>query len=249
MSESILNKVAAVIGLGIVSVVIRFALFEYFFAKPINQINASISKQLETASRNMDAAAPPGDAGRPNFSNDTFPTDAGWGQQAFSPSAYGLRKADRSDDPGTAAHPPKIPVPPPSSWIVFSSADAAGNRLMHARLPLSAPDGTPALTIALSQPTPARGDQGGAVQISFAAITQASCGEADALALRFDTARPVRYATKGVWVDAKCRFDVPDFPHFRDAVVNAAMLFVRVAKGNAMTQEIPAPVAGLYWTP
>jgi hypothetical protein len=120
---------------------------------------------------------------------------------------------------------------------------------MHARLSLITPDGKPLLAIELSQPTPAIRDKDGAVQVSFASLTQASCGDADSLVLRFDNAAPVRYATKGVWGDARCRFGVPDFVHFRDTVINATMLFVRVGKGTALTQEIPAPVAGLNWNP
>lgn len=247
MRESILSKIMIFAALAVVSLIARIVIYEAVLAKPLGDMNKQISKQMEEAARNIDAMTPP-----PQYSTrNEFRNDAEWEESAFRQSSYTPppdMQAGQDDADKDAKKVPAL-VPPPSSWVLFASDDAGGNRIMHARLPLTAPDGTPMLIIELSQPQPAHGDDGAAAQIIFTAVTQASCTDADALVLRFDNAPAVRYPVKGVWEDAKCHFGLPGFSAFRDSVVNTSTLFVRLAKGKALTQEIPAPVSGLFWNP
>jgi hypothetical protein len=232
-----------VIGLGIASLLTRYILFEVFLAKPLADMNKHIVKQLEVAANNIDTQTYYGPE------RENFKTDAEWEKEAFSNRMYAPPQAIRPDDSDAEETKTQIPVPPSSSWILFSSIDAGGKRIMHARLPLEGPDGVPFLAIELSEPQHAIADAGGAAQISVASVKPQMCGTTDALVLRFDHAAPMRYATRGVWSEAGCGFAVPDFPQFRDAVINATMLYVRLAKGKALTQELPAPVGGLSWNP
>jgi hypothetical protein len=244
MRSSALNTVLAVVGFAALSVVARFVLFAYFFGKPLGEINKTIVSQLKTAERAMDEAGQGDDSTRGAFKND-----ADWAASTFNRRFHPHHKTDDSDASSAAGQKAEIPAVPASSWLLFADTDDDGHSILHARLALSASDGLPFLTIELSQPRHAIGDAGGAAQISFASLTQASCGDADALILRFDSRPPVRFATKGVWEGDMCRFSLPNFPKFRDGLVNAVTFSVRIAKGKALTEEIPAPVGGLNWSP
>ena len=48
MKSNILTSVMVMIGLGTLSLIVRFALFSYMFGKPINVINTTMQKQFKT---------------------------------------------------------------------------------------------------------------------------------------------------------------------------------------------------------
>ena len=245
MKSNILTSVMVMIGLGTLSLIVRFALFSYMFGKPINEINTTMQKQFKNVAREMDAAA----AAQDTSTREAFQTDEQWEAATFASGGGTRRRPAKDDDDDADAKKPPVPVVPPSSWVIFATTDANANRTMHARLVLAAQDATPFLKIEFIQPAPVFNDTGGTAQISYSRITQANCAAADGVVLRFDNGPAARYPIHGTWVDAACRIDVPDFPSFRAAMVNATTLNVRLAKGNALTEEIPAPVAGLSWPP
>jgi len=232
-----------VVGMSTFSLLARFFIFQYFLAKPISDINKSLAKNFSNAALMMQATSNEDYSTRGAYSND-----ADWAASTFNRPTY-ARRAITTDDTDDAAKKPKIPVVPASSWVVFVDSDTDSAPVMHARLSLQTNEGAPFLRIELTQPRPAIGDQGAAAQIAFASVNQAHCGDADGLVLRFDNKPPVHYATKGVWGDGMCQFALPNFAKFRDNLINASTLNLRIAKGAALTQEIPTPIGGLSWTP
>jgi len=239
-----LTTIMTVIGFATGSVVARFVLFAYFFAKPLNDINKHLAKEFKSAARAMD------DARQPDFSTrNQYKNDADWAAATFTGRYHPISKSDDADESSGAQQKTEMPPVPASSWILFADSDADGNPIMHARLALTAQDGNPVLTVELRQPKHAIGDAGGTADIAFASVNQASCGDADSLVLRFDNQPAMRYAAKGVWEDDSCRFGLPDFGKFRDGLINATNFAVRIGKANALTQEIAAPVGGLNWNP